>query len=44
MNLSSLVPLAFVKSVPVSIEFYKKLGFVVGNTHTPEGEAEPSWV
>ncbi len=44
MSLSSLVPMAFVKSVPGSIAFYKKLGFVEGNTHTPEGAAEPSWV
>ena len=43
MSLSSLVPMAFVKSVPRSIEFYQKLGFVIGNTHTPEGAAEPSW-
>jgi hypothetical protein len=34
---------AFVKSVPRSIEFYQKLGFVTGNTHTPEGEGEPTW-
>jgi Glyoxalase/Bleomycin resistance protein/Dioxygenase superfamily len=44
MSLSSLVPMAFVKSVPRSIQFYKKLGFVEGNTHTPEGAADPSWV
>lgn len=44
MSLSSLVPMAFVKSVPRSIQFYKKLGFVEGNTHTPEGASEPSWV
>lgn len=44
MILSALVPLASVKSVARSIEFYQKLGFVVGNTHTPEGAAEPSWV
>jgi hypothetical protein len=36
--------MAFVKSVTRSIEFYKKLGFVEGNTHTPEGGAEPVWV
>jgi hypothetical protein len=44
MSLRSLVPLASVKSVARSIEFYQKLGFVVGNTHTPKGAAEPSWV
>jgi hypothetical protein len=44
MSLDSLVPMAFVKSVPSSIQFYKKLGFVEDHTHTPEGAAEPSWV
>ena len=43
MSLSSLVPLASVKSVSRSIEFYQKLGFVVGDTHTPDGAAEPTW-
>jgi len=27
--------MAFVKHVPHSIQFYKKLGFVEGNTHSP---------
>jgi hypothetical protein len=44
LSLSALVPMAFVRSVSRSIEFYGKLGFVEGNTHTPEGAAEPSWV
>src|SRR4030095_11664266 len=44
MSLSSLVPMVFVKSVPRSVQFYKKLGFAEGNTHTPEGATEPSWV
>ena len=26
-----------------AIEFYAKLGFEVGNTHTPDGGAEPVW-
>jgi catechol 2,3-dioxygenase-like lactoylglutathione lyase family enzyme len=43
MELRSLVPLAHVRSVRRSIEFYRKLGFVEGNTHTPEGGAEPVW-
>ncbi len=43
MTLSSLVPMAHVRSVRRSIEFYKKLGFVEGNTHTPEGGVEPVW-
>ena len=44
MSISSLVPMAFVASVTRSIEFYKKLGFVEGNTHMPEGGVEPIWV
>ena len=44
MSVSSLVPMAFVKNVTRSIEFYKKLGFVVGNTNTAEGASEPHWV
>ncbi len=43
MTLTSLVPLAHVQSVKRSIEFYKKLGFAEGNTHTPEGGDEPVW-
>lgn len=43
MKVSSLVPMAFVRSVPRSIEFYRQLGFEPGGTHTPEGEAEPTW-
>ncbi|HEU4436973.1 MAG TPA: VOC family protein [candidate division Zixibacteria bacterium] len=41
--LHSLVPMAHVASVPHSIEFYKKLGFEVGNTFTPSDQKEPSW-
>jgi len=33
----------FVKSVPRSIEFYKKLGFEVSNTFTPPDKKEPTW-
>ncbi len=39
----ALVPMAHVASVPRSIVFYRLLGFEVGNTHTPDGDAEPSW-
>jgi catechol 2,3-dioxygenase-like lactoylglutathione lyase family enzyme len=35
--------MACVHSVPRSIEFYRKLGFETGNTHAPEGAAEPVW-
>lgn len=41
--LHSLVPMTHVKSVPRSIEFYKKLGFEVGNTFTPSDQKEPAW-
>ena len=43
MKIRALVPLAHVVSVPVSIEFYEKLGFELGNTFTPDGASEPSW-
>ncbi len=43
MKLNSLVPMAYVGSVRRSIDFYEKLGFEVGNTHTPEGGLEPVW-
>jgi hypothetical protein len=35
--------MAFVHSVPGSIEFYQKLGFEVGHTHVPEDHVEPVW-
>ena len=44
MSVVSLIPMAFVKSVTRSVEFYGKLGFVVGHSHTPDGRAEPVWV
>jgi uncharacterized glyoxalase superfamily protein PhnB len=43
MTLKALVPMAHVRSVPRSIVFYRKLGFVEGNTHTPEADREPVW-
>jgi uncharacterized glyoxalase superfamily protein PhnB len=43
MKLTSLVPMIQVRSVRRSIEFYQKLGFVVNNTHAPEGDVEPVW-
>ena len=39
----SLVPMAFVERVPASVAFYRRLGFEVKNTFTPDGQAEPSW-
>jgi hypothetical protein len=43
VTLTSLVPMTRVRSVTRSMEFYRKLGFVVGDTHTPEGAVEPVW-
>src|SRR5437868_5079908 len=39
----SLVPFAHVKSVSRSIEFYRRLGFDVGNTLIPPDQTEPVW-
>lgn len=38
-----LVPMVFVAEVERSIEFYKHLGFEVGNTFTPEGATKSTW-
>jgi uncharacterized glyoxalase superfamily protein PhnB len=43
MTPKSLVPLAYVRNVRRAIEFYRKLGFEVGNTHPLEGGSEPVW-
>jgi catechol 2,3-dioxygenase-like lactoylglutathione lyase family enzyme len=40
---TSLVPMAFVASVPASVAFYSHLGFEVRNSFTPDGQTEPSW-
>lgn len=39
----ALTPLAFVASVPRSIEFYQRLGFTLGDTFSQAGSAEPTW-
>jgi hypothetical protein len=39
----ALVPMAFVRSVPGAMAFYRLLGFEPENTFTPPGEDEPSW-
>jgi catechol 2,3-dioxygenase-like lactoylglutathione lyase family enzyme len=39
----TLHPFAHVASVPRSIEFYRTLGFEVGNTFVPPGADEPAW-
>ncbi|MCI0411262.1 VOC family protein [bacterium] len=41
--LRAVVAMAHVKSVPASIEFYKKLGFDVGNTFSPDDQDELTW-
>lgn len=38
-----LVPMAFVQSVPRSMDFYGQLGFVAQNTHQPENVPDPVW-
>ena len=38
------VALAHVRNVSDSIDFYRRIGFEVGNTFTPAGETQPSWV
>ena len=43
MTHKGLVPYAHVASVSRSLEFYKKLGFDIANSH-PEHAPEPTWV
>ena len=43
MQTKQLVPMAFVKDVERSIEFYRHLGFEVGNTFAPDGATKPTW-
>ncbi len=40
----NLTPFAFVRDVTASVAFYRTLGFEVGNTFTPDGESQPTWV
>ena len=42
MSIQAITAMIHVQSVPRAIEFYEKLGFVVGNTHAPPGHA-PVW-
>ena len=44
MRVKSLVPMAHVADVEASAAFYAKLGFEVGGSFTPPGEAARSWV
>jgi catechol 2,3-dioxygenase-like lactoylglutathione lyase family enzyme len=39
----SLVPMAHVRNVEQSIEFYRKLGFEVGGDFVPQGRDTLSW-
>jgi catechol 2,3-dioxygenase-like lactoylglutathione lyase family enzyme len=39
----SLVPMAHVRNVAQSIEFYRKLGFEVGGDFVPQGRDTLSW-
>ncbi len=41
--LRSFVPLLQVQSVPRSIEFYRRLGFEIGNTFDHGGTTETMW-
>ena len=43
MSVRAFVPMIYVASVPRSIAFYRILGFVETNAHTPEGAIEPVW-
>jgi catechol 2,3-dioxygenase-like lactoylglutathione lyase family enzyme len=39
----SLVPHAFVEDMRASIAFYRKLGFELSNSFTPQGADGPTW-
>ena len=43
MKTRHLVPMAFVKDVERSIEFYRHLGFEVENTFSAENADKPTW-
>ena len=43
MKTTQLVTMISVTDIERSIEFYKHLGFEVGNTFQPEGATKPSW-
>ena len=43
MKTRQLVPLVSVGDVVRSIDFYRKLGFEVGNTFMPEDASKPTW-
>lgn len=39
----ALVPMAFVKDVEVSIKYYERLGFAVGDSFVPPDTTAPTW-
>ena len=39
----SLIPLAQVRNVPRSVEFYEKIGFRLAKTFAADGQTEPTW-
>jgi len=43
MKIRQLAPMLFVADVQRSINYYKHLGFEVGNTFAAEGAAKPTW-
>ena len=43
LKTSQFVTMISVADIERSIEFYKHLGFEVGNTFQPEGATKPSW-
>jgi len=43
MKTRQLVPMIFVTDVERSSDFYKHLGFAVGNTFAAEGATAPTW-
>ena len=42
-HVNALAPMAHVESVSQSVDFYKRLGFVVKNTFEPPERSEPVW-
>ena len=42
-TLSALVPMVHVASVPRSIAFYERLGFMVRDAFSPPDQPEPNW-
>ncbi len=43
MKTRALVPMVFVADVERSIEFYRRLGFEVGNTFAADDAPKPTW-